>query len=52
MNKTTSSKTSIKDLNAEYARLFEAYGFTKAAKRLRESAMVLLKVLLSQMLSN
>lgn len=37
MNKTTSSKTSIKDLNAEYARLFEAYGFTKAAKRLRES---------------
>lgn len=37
MNKTTSSKTSIKDLNAEYARLFEAYGFTKTAKRLKES---------------
>lgn len=37
MNKTTSSKTSIKDLNAEFARLFKAYGFTKAVKRLRES---------------
>lgn len=37
MSETTSSKTSIKDLNAEYARLFEAYGFTKAAKRLKES---------------
>ena len=36
MNKTTSSQTSIKDLNSEYARLFEAYGFTKAAKRLKE----------------
>ena len=30
MNKTTSSKTSIKDLNVEYARLFEAYRFTAA----------------------
>ena len=32
MNKTTSSKTSIKDLNAEFARLFKAYGFTKAVR--------------------
>ena len=37
MSETTSSKTSIQNLDAEYARLFEAYGITKTAKRLRES---------------